>query len=72
MAGDRDPAHTRPVEQRTVDCLRSWGADAALIWLPDYGHAGNGHYLMGETNSNEILEIFVDQLRFVAGGSPEQ
>jgi pimeloyl-ACP methyl ester carboxylesterase len=72
MAGDRDPAHPRPVEQRTVDCLRSWGADAALIWLPDHGHAGNGHYIMGERNSDQILEIFVDQLRFVAGGSPER
>lgn len=66
MAGDRDPAHTRAVEERTVACLRSWGADAALVWLPEHGQAGNGHYIMGETNSDAILEIFIKQLHIVA------
>ena len=69
MAGDCDPAHPRPVEERTVACLRSWGADADLVWLPDRGHAGNGHYIMGESNSDAILEIFKEQLDFVASGS---
>jgi len=69
MAGDRDPAHPRAVEQRTVDCLRSWGADAALIWLPERGLAGNGHYLMGESNSDAVLELFIEQLTVVTGAA---
>ena len=67
MAGDRDPAHPRPVEERTVACLRGWGADAALVWLPERGHSGNGHYIMGENNSDEILAIFVEQAAYIAG-----
>ena len=69
MAGDRDPAHPHALEQRTVDCLRSWGADAALVWLPDRGLSGNGHYLMGESNSETVLEIFVEQLGVVANAT---
>lgn len=69
MAGDCDPAHTRAVEERTVACLRGWGADASLIWLAEHGHAGNGHYIMGEDNSEAILEIFIDQLNVVTGGN---
>jgi len=69
MAGDRDPAHPRPVEERTVACLRGWGADAALVWLPERGHSGNGHYIMGENNSDEILAIFVEQAAYIAGGT---
>lgn len=67
MAGDCDPAHPRAVEERTVGCLRAWGADASLVWLPDRGHSGNGHYIMGESNSDAILEIFAEQVHVVAG-----
>ena len=33
IAGDCDPAHTA-VEQRTMDLLLSWGANAEMVWLP--------------------------------------
>lgn len=69
MAGDRDPAHPRDIELRTVGQLRAWGADADLIWLPDHGFDGNGHYLMGETNSDAVLELFVKQLHTVTEGT---
>lgn len=72
MAGDRDPAHPRALEQRTVDCLCSWGADATLVWLPDRGLAGNGHYLMGESNSEDVLEIFVEQLGVVTNATNQR
>lgn len=65
MAGDCDPAHPRAVEERTLALLRSWGADADLVWLPDRGFAGNGHYFMGESNSDDVLEVFVEQLHLV-------
>ncbi len=68
MAGDRDPAHPRDLESRTVEQLRAWGADAELIWLPDRGFVGNGHYLMGETNSDDVLDLFVEQLHAVTEG----
>jgi pimeloyl-ACP methyl ester carboxylesterase len=68
MAGDCDPAHPRDVEMRTVEQLRTWGADAELAWLPDYGFVGNGHYLMGENNSDEVLELFVNQMTTVTEG----
>ncbi|HEY5350586.1 MAG TPA: alpha/beta fold hydrolase [Candidatus Lustribacter sp.] len=69
MAGDRDPAHPRDIELRTVAQLRAWGADADLTWLPDHGFDGNGHYLMGEANSDAVLELFIKQLHTVTEGT---
>ena len=66
VAGPEDPAHTRPIEERTVALLREWGADAELVWLADRGIVGNGHFLMFERNSDEILEIVTEQLEAVS------
>lgn len=68
IAGPEDPAHTRAIEDRTVALLREWGADAELIWLADRGIPGNGHFLMFESNSEEILEIVAEQIAAVGGG----
>jgi hypothetical protein len=65
VAGGEDPAHTREIEERTAALLRSWGADAAAVCLPDRGIAGNGHYLPGELNHEEVLDIVVEQLHDV-------
>lgn len=67
VTGGEDPAHTREIEERTLALLRSWGADAELVWLPDRGIVGNGHFLMFETNSAEILDIVAEQIQMVAG-----
>jgi pimeloyl-ACP methyl ester carboxylesterase len=66
LTGGEDPAHTREIEERTVALLRSWGADAELVWLPDLGIEGNGHFLMFETNSDEILDVVVQQIEAVS------
>ena len=55
LHGYRGPAHTPEIEERTLELLRSWGADAHLHWLD-----GNGHFLYLETNSDEILEQVVE------------
>ncbi|HEX6458279.1 MAG TPA: alpha/beta fold hydrolase [Thermoleophilaceae bacterium] len=68
IAGGEDPAHTREIEERTIGLLRGWGADAELIWLPERGIEGNAHFLMAEENSDEILEVLVEQLEAV--GAP--
>ena len=65
IAGGEDPAHTREIEERTLGLLREWGADAKLIWLPDRGIHGNGHFLFAEENSDELLEILVGALESV-------
>jgi pimeloyl-ACP methyl ester carboxylesterase len=76
LTGGEDPAHTRAIEERTVGLLRGWGADVELVWLPDLGIEGNAHYLMFETNSDEILDVLREQLEVVAahaapdGGEP--
>lgn len=66
IAGPEDPAHTRAIEDRTVDLLRGWGADAELVWLADRGIEGNGHFLMFEDNRDEILAIVEEQIGLVA------
>lgn len=67
LTGGEDPAHTRAIEERTVELLRSWGADAELVWLPDRGIEGNAHFLMFEDNSDELLEILVELIDLVGG-----
>ncbi len=67
LAGAEDPAHTHTIESRTAEVLRGWGADAELVWLPDRGIHGNGHFLMFETNSDEVLEVLAGLLRDVGG-----
>ncbi len=67
VAGGEDPAHTHAIESRTLAQLRAWGADAELVWLPDAGITGNGHFLMGETNSDEVLAVLEGQLDGLPG-----
>jgi pimeloyl-ACP methyl ester carboxylesterase len=62
IAGGEDPAHTRAIEDRTVGLLRGWGAEAELIWLPDRGIEGNAHFIFAEENSDELLDVLVEQL----------
>jgi pimeloyl-ACP methyl ester carboxylesterase len=57
FTGTEDPAHTPVIEERTIELLRTWGADAQLHWLE-----GNGHFLFLEENSDEILEQVVETL----------
>jgi pimeloyl-ACP methyl ester carboxylesterase len=67
LTGGEDPAHTREIEDRTLELLRSWGAEAELVWLPERGIEGNGHYMFMERNSDELLEVLIEQVRAVAG-----
>jgi pimeloyl-ACP methyl ester carboxylesterase len=70
LTGGEDPAHTRAIEDRTVDLLRGWGAEAELVWLPDRGIEGNAHYLMFESNSDQLLKIVVELIGAVGGSVP--
>jgi len=67
VAGGEDPAHTRAIEDRTVHLLRGWGADVELVWLPERGFEGNGHFLMLESNSDQVLEVVAEQIAVVGG-----
>jgi pimeloyl-ACP methyl ester carboxylesterase len=62
MAGSEDPAHTLEIERKTASLLRSWGADAEVVWLPDRGLTGNGHMLPMERNYAQILDVIVQEL----------
>jgi pimeloyl-ACP methyl ester carboxylesterase len=66
VAGTEDPAHRLETEQATVNLLRSWGADAELVWLGDRGIVGNGHFLFFEDNAAEILDIVAEQMEAVS------
>lgn len=69
LTGGEDPAHTREIEERTVAMLRAWGADVELVWLPDLGIHGNGHFMFYETNSDELLEVVAGQLAAVGAAA---
>ncbi|MDG2091240.1 MAG: alpha/beta fold hydrolase [Gammaproteobacteria bacterium] len=40
--------------------LRQAGVDASFIYLPDLGLNGNGHFMMAETNSHEVVEVIIE------------
>ena len=67
VAGGEDPAHTHAIEERTIGLLQGWGAAAELVWLPDLGVEGNGHFMMFESNSDEVLGIVSEQIAAVGG-----
>jgi pimeloyl-ACP methyl ester carboxylesterase len=67
IAGDCDPAHTREIEVRTVGLLRSWGAEAELVWLADLGIEGNGHFPFLELNSDQVLAVAAEAVAAVGG-----
>lgn len=62
IAGPEDPAHTLEIESPAIELLTSWGADAQMVWLPDRGIEGNGHFLMAENNSDEILGLIATEV----------
>jgi pimeloyl-ACP methyl ester carboxylesterase len=66
VAGTEDPAHTHEIERSTVDLLASWGAEVELVWLGDRGIVGNGHFMMFEENSRDVLEVIGEQVNAVA------
>jgi len=68
LTGGEDPAHTREIEDRTIELLRGWGADAQLTWLPERGIEGNGHFLMFERNSDQLLDVLAELIAAVGGG----
>ena len=69
VAGTEDPAHTLEIERATVELLSSWGADCELVWLGDRGITGNGHFMMFEDNSREVLAVIAEQVDAVTGAA---
>lgn len=59
LAGTEDPAHGPEVERATAKLLSSWGAEAEVVMLGEHGVEGNGHFLMAESNSDQILRDWV-------------
>ncbi len=47
-----------------MDCatkiLNQAGVDASFVYLPDFGLNGNGHFMMAETNSDEVVEVIIE------------
>jgi pimeloyl-ACP methyl ester carboxylesterase len=59
LAGTEDPAHSAEIERATGELLASWGADVEVVMLGEQGIEGNGHFLMAESNSDQILREWV-------------
>ncbi len=65
VAGGEDPAHTQSIEKSTAQLLRGWGANVEIIWLPDQGVHGNGHFLFLEDNRDDVLSVVEEQIAAV-------
>jgi len=62
VTGDRDTDHPRSSDAATADWLGTLGADVTFRFLDDPSHAGNGHLLMGEDNSDALAELVISWL----------
>jgi pimeloyl-ACP methyl ester carboxylesterase len=54
VTGECDPRHPRAVDERTAAYL-----GAEFVWLPDRGINGNGHMMMIEDNSDDLVAIIL-------------
>lgn len=71
VAGGEDPAHTRDIEDRTVELFNSWGAEARLVWLPDRGLDGFGHFFFVEDGAEAVLEEVAVEAQKLGAGPPQ-
>jgi pimeloyl-ACP methyl ester carboxylesterase len=62
MTGSDDAEHPKDIDGAIVEWLNQNGAKADFIWLPDLGIEGNGHMIMMEDNSDELIAIVADWL----------
>ena len=58
-----DPARTLENTLPLVDLFRSWGADGDVIDLAGRGIAGNGHFMFCELNSDEVLDLVLNEVK---------
>jgi len=66
VAGSEDPAHTLSIERATAELLLQWGAEVEVVWLPDRGIEGNGHFLFFEDNADQVLDVIAEQIKEVS------
>jgi pimeloyl-ACP methyl ester carboxylesterase len=57
LTGENDADHPRETDLATIDWLHGLGALADFYFLGDHAVHGNGHMLMSEDNSSQIVEI---------------
>jgi pimeloyl-ACP methyl ester carboxylesterase len=43
-----------------TNILTQAGVDASFVYLPDLGLNGNGHFMMAETNGDEVAEVIIN------------
>ena len=55
VTGDRDSDHSRETDAQVVEWLRRAGAAVRFSFLDDPPLTGNGHMLMSEDNSDDVL-----------------
>ena len=59
FTGSDDTDHPKDIDGAVVDWLIAAGAKAEYWWLPDRGVDGNGHMLMMEENSDELVDMII-------------
>jgi pimeloyl-ACP methyl ester carboxylesterase len=59
VTGSDDLEHPYAVDKEIADWLSANGALVDLVWLPDQGIYGNGHMVMMERNSDDIVDLIL-------------
>jgi pimeloyl-ACP methyl ester carboxylesterase len=57
-----DPSHTREHTEPIAALFRQWGADVEIIGLGELGIDGNGHFMLSESNSDDVLAVVEREL----------
>ncbi|MEK7102796.1 MAG: hypothetical protein AAB870_00430, partial [Patescibacteria group bacterium] len=62
FTGDQDISHSHDRDKRINDFFVKNGVDSKFFWLADYGFVGNGHMMMLQKNSQEIIDFVISRV----------
>jgi pimeloyl-ACP methyl ester carboxylesterase len=57
VVAPNDPLHTREHTEPMAALFREWGADVEIVDLAGLGIDGNGHFMLSESNSDDVLAV---------------
>lgn len=62
FTGDKDISHSYEIDKSINDYFLENGINSKFFWLADYGFLDNGHMLMLQNNSKEIIEFICSKI----------
>ncbi len=63
FTGDEDISHSYEIDKKINDYLLINNINSKFFWLADYGFKSNGHMLMLQSNSKDIIDFIISKIK---------